>query len=82
MVSYLDEVKTMSSKIKNFRIRQIPKEDNKKADTLANLALTFDFISDRSIPLKFIANPSIEVTRTVFQTATSPTWMNGILVYL
>ena len=35
MVAYLDEVKTMSKKIKDFKIRHIPIEENKKADALA-----------------------------------------------
>ena len=63
MVAYLDEVKTISKKNRDFRICQISKEENKKADALANLSLAFDFISDRSIPLEFLANPSIEVTK-------------------
>ena len=32
MVAYLDEVKSMSMKIKDFNIRQIPREENKKTD--------------------------------------------------
>ncbi|PSR86062.1 Ribonuclease [Actinidia chinensis var. chinensis] len=44
MVAYLDEVKTISEKIKDFRICQIPREENKKADDLANLTSAFDFI--------------------------------------
>ncbi|GFZ19945.1 hypothetical protein Acr_28g0006500 [Actinidia rufa] len=47
MIAYLGEVKTLSAKIKEFKINQIPREDNKKADALANLASTFEFISDR-----------------------------------
>ncbi|GFS34966.1 hypothetical protein Acr_00g0037010 [Actinidia rufa] len=49
MIAYLGEVKTLSSKIKEFKINQIPREDNKKADALANLASTFEFISDRNL---------------------------------
>ena len=73
MVAYLDEVKTMLGKIKDFRIRQIPKEENKKADALANLASAFYFISDRSIPLEFLTNPSIEVAKSVYQIEIGPT---------
>ncbi|GFS40353.1 hypothetical protein Acr_00g0068050 [Actinidia rufa] len=47
MIAYLGEVKAVSAKIKEFKIHQIPREDNKKADALANLASTFEFISDR-----------------------------------
>ena len=82
MVAYLDEIKIMSRKIKDFRIRQIPREENKKANALANLASAFDFILERSIPLEFLVNPSIEVARLVFQTETGPTWMDDIIAYL
>ena len=44
MVAYLDEVKNMSIKIKDVKIRQIPRENNRNVDALANLALAFDFI--------------------------------------
>ena len=54
MLAYLDEVNAISIKIKDFKIRQIPKEENKKADALANLASVFDFISDRRVPLDFL----------------------------
>ena len=67
MVTYLDEVKIMSTNIKDFKIRQIPREENKKVDALKNLASAFDFISDMSIPLKFLPNPSIEIAKTVCQ---------------
>ncbi|GFS43263.1 hypothetical protein Acr_00g0084440 [Actinidia rufa] len=49
MIAYLGEVKVVSAKIKEFKIHQIPREDNKKADALANLASTFEFISDRCL---------------------------------
>ena len=82
MVAYLDEVKSMSMKIEDFKIHQIPKEENKKVDALANLASAFDFILDRSIPLKFLPNPSIKIAKIVYQTETSSTWMDDIIVYL
>ena len=82
MVAYLDEMKIMSEKIRDFKSRQIPREENKKADALANLASAFDFISDRSIPLEFLASPSIEITNPVFQAEEGPTWMDEFFVYL
>ena len=69
-------------KIKDFRIRQIPREENKEADALANLTSAFNFISDRSIPLKFLPNPSIEVANPVYQTEVGLTWMDNIIAYL
>ncbi|GFS34603.1 hypothetical protein Acr_00g0034770 [Actinidia rufa] len=82
MVAYLGEVKAMSGKIKDFKISQIPREKNKKADALANLASAFDFISDKNVPLEFLPNPSIEVTKSICQTKASPTWMDNIIAYL
>ncbi|GFY87607.1 hypothetical protein Acr_05g0012460 [Actinidia rufa] len=68
MVAYLDEVKNMSNKIKDFTIFQIPIEENKKADALVNLTSIFDFILDRNIPLEFLPSPSIRVAKSVCQT--------------
>ena len=65
MVAYLDEVKTMSTKIKDFKILQIPREKNKKADDLANLVSAFNFISNRSIPLEFWPSPGIDIAKSI-----------------
>ena len=73
MVTYLDEVKNMWMKIKDFKICQIPKEENKKTDALTNLASAFDLISDKSKPLEFLPNPSVEVAKTVYQAKARPT---------
>ncbi|GFY88915.1 hypothetical protein Acr_06g0008550 [Actinidia rufa] len=72
MMAYLGEVKAASAKIKEFKINQIPREDNKKADALANLASTFEFVSDRCIPLEFLASPSIGVANQILQTEERP----------
>ncbi|XP_057463265.1 uncharacterized protein LOC130753291 [Actinidia eriantha] len=82
MIAYLDEVKIMMGKIKNFKICQIPKEENKQADALANLTSSFDFISDRSIPMEFLAGPSIQSEVAVFNAEEGPTWMDDIFAYL
>ncbi|GFZ06729.1 hypothetical protein Acr_18g0008990 [Actinidia rufa] len=82
MVAYLDEVKAMSGQIRDFKIRQIPREENKKANTLSNLATAFDFILDRNIPLEYLAHPSIEVAKLVHQADTRLTWMDDIVAYL
>ncbi|GFS37189.1 hypothetical protein Acr_00g0050520 [Actinidia rufa] len=82
MIAYLGEVKTLSAKIKEFKINQIPREDNKKADALANLASTFEFISDRCIPLEFLTHPSIGVANQILQMEENPTWLDEIIDYL
>ena len=82
MVAYLDEVKTILTKIKNFMILPIPKEEKKKVDSLANLASAFDFTSDKSVPMEFLPNPSIDVAKTIYQAAANPNWMDDIITYL
>ena len=47
-----------------------------------NLALAFNFISDRSIPSKFLPNPSIDVAKIICQTTTNQTWMDDIIAYI
>ncbi|GFS46883.1 multifunctional protein 2 [Actinidia rufa] len=79
MMAYLDEVKAMSMKIKDFKIRQILREESKKADALANLASTFDFISDRSVLMDFLPNSSINVSKTYCQVVTDPTIPKAII---
>ena len=75
-------MKTMSMKIKDCMICQIPHEKNRKANALANLASTFDFISDKNIPLEFFPTPSIEIAKTISQTVTYLTRMDDIVAYL
>ncbi|XP_057491365.1 uncharacterized protein LOC130777097 [Actinidia eriantha] len=82
MITYLDEVKIMTGKIRNFKIRQIPREENKQVDALANLASSFNFISDRSIPMEFLAGPNIQSEVAVFNAEEGPTWMDDIFAYL
>ena len=82
MVAYLDEVKAMSTKIKDFKIHQIPREQNKKADALASLASAFNFISNMSVPLEFLQKPSIETAKFVYQIEVGLTWMDYIITYL
>ena len=65
MVAYLDEVNAISMKIRDFKICQIPREENKKANALANLTSAFEFTSHRSVLLEFLPNPSINVTKTI-----------------
>ena len=68
MIAYLNEVKNISMKIRDFKIHQNFQEENKKAD--------------RSIPLEFLPNPSIDISKTISQETIDPTWMDDIIAYL
>ena len=63
----MDDVRAMSMKIRDFKIHQIFQEKNRKVDALVNLASAFSFISDKNIPLEFLQNPSIKVTKPICQ---------------
>ena len=82
MVAYLDEVNAILTKIKDFKILQISRKENKKANALAKLALAFDFTLGMSVPLEFLPNPSIDVAKTICQATTKSTWMDDIITYL
>ena len=45
-------------------------------------SLAFDFISDRSILLEFLPNPSIDIAKPVCQTTADPSWMDDIIAYI
>lgn len=46
---------------------------------MANFVSAFEFLSDRSIPLKFLPSSSIDISETVCQTIVDPTWMDDII---
>ncbi|GFS37343.1 hypothetical protein Acr_00g0051440 [Actinidia rufa] len=81
-VDSLDVFNDSQLVLRDFKIRQILREENKKIDALANLVLAFDFILDRTIPLEYLSCPSIEVAKSAYQANTGPTWLDNIIVYL
>ena len=79
MVAYLDEVKAISMKIKDFKICQIFREENEKVDTLGNLVRAFDFISYRSVPLEFLLIQALTSPKTfVKQQQPRHGWMTSL----
>lgn len=53
----------MASKFQYFVIKQVPGEDNKKADTLANLGSAFNIHPNTKIPIFYVIKPAIEDTK-------------------
>ena len=64
--------------LKDFRIQQIPREENKQADVLANLAFAFDFVTDSNVPLVFLWNLSIDITKINICQTVGPIWIYDI----
>ena len=69
-------------KIQDFKIHQIPGEENTKISAMANLALAFDFTSNMSVPLEFLPNPSTDINKIIYQVVVDPTWMDDSITYL
>ena len=59
MIAYLNMVKTLLKRFKEFRIMQIPQEKNEQVDVLAKLALAMTDIWSKSVPVSHLSQPSI-----------------------
>ncbi|KAK0573656.1 hypothetical protein LWI29_011551 [Acer saccharum] len=59
MITYLKLAKELLGRFKEYRIIQIPREENEQADALAKLAFTTINIWPRNIPMIHLLQPSI-----------------------
>ncbi|KAH9751207.1 Ribonuclease H [Citrus sinensis] len=84
MIAYLERVNELLKDFERFEIRQIPREQNQRADALAQLASTPEGNLLRSVPIATIPEPSI-LRPEVKEVATidrRATWMEPIEKYL
>ena len=58
MIAYLDIAKRLLRKFKMYKIFQIPREKNKKADALSKLASATMSIRSKAIPVAHLTKPS------------------------
>ncbi|KAK0574767.1 hypothetical protein LWI29_028755 [Acer saccharum] len=58
MIAYLDIAKKLLKKFKAYRISQIPREENEKADALSKLASATTSIRSKAIPVAHLTKPS------------------------
>ena len=58
MIAYLDIAKRLLRKLKVYRISQIPREENEKADALSKLASATTSIRSKAIPVAHLTKPS------------------------
>ncbi|GKF38325.1 reverse transcriptase domain-containing protein [Tanacetum coccineum] len=83
MIQYLKKVKTLSSSFKKFSIKQIPRSENKKADTLSKIASTSFAHLTKQVLVEELKEKSIneaEVLAVVEEEG--DTWMTPIYNYL
>ncbi|KAK0573154.1 hypothetical protein LWI29_003713 [Acer saccharum] len=58
MIAYLDIAKRLLKKFKTYKIFQIPREENEKADALSKLASATMSIRSKAIPVAYLTKPS------------------------
>ena len=84
IIAYLERVNELLKDFERFEIRQIPQEQNQRADALAQLASTLEGNLLRSVPIATIPKPSIlqvEV-KEVVTIDRRAIWMERIEKYL
>ncbi|KAK3004883.1 hypothetical protein RJ639_018302 [Escallonia herrerae] len=82
MAQYLQLVKTLASKFKNFTIQRILRDQNTQADTLSRLASSEVPDVRRSVYLKFLKERSISSQTEIRVVDQEPCWMDIIFKYL
>ena len=83
MITYLKLAKELLGRFKEYKIVQIPREENEQADTLAKLASATINIWPRTIPMAHLLQPSItgHVEVGIIMNE-SNNWMTPIKEYL
>ncbi|GJV23559.1 reverse transcriptase domain-containing protein [Tanacetum coccineum] len=83
MIRYLEKVKTLTSSFKAFSIKQVPRNENKKADVLSKIASTSFAHLSKQVLVEELKEKSIsaaEVLAVVEEEG--DTWMTPIFKYL
>ncbi|GKE82208.1 reverse transcriptase domain-containing protein, partial [Tanacetum coccineum] len=83
MVQYLNKVKTIAKSFKEFSIKQIPRSENKKADTLSRIASTSFAHLNKQVLVEELKEKSInekEILDVLEEEGS--TWMTLICEYL
>ena len=83
MILYLKKVRDLLKKFVLVQVRHIPKAENSRADALAKLATASQEDLSRSTPVKYLAEPSIDLCDVeVAQIRSESSWMDPIWDYI
>ncbi|GJX66585.1 reverse transcriptase domain-containing protein [Tanacetum coccineum] len=83
MIRYLEKVITLTNSFKAFSIRQVPRSENKKADTLSKIASTSFAHLSKQVLVEELKEKSIsEVEILAVVEEEGDTWMTPIFKYL
>ena len=83
MILYLQNVHDLLKKFVLVQVKHVPRAENSRADALAKLATASQEDLGRSTPIKYLAEPSIDLYgMMVSQVGSKPTWMEPIWDYI
>ena len=83
MILYLRKVRDILKKFVLVQVKYIPRAENSRADALEKLATASQKDLNKSTPVEYLAEPSIDLYGGVFaQVGSKPTWMEPIWDYI
>ena len=83
MILYLRKVRDLLEKFVLVQVKHVPRAENSRADALAKLATAPQEDLDRSTPVEYLAEPSIDLYDMVVAPVESePSWMDPIWDYI
>ena len=83
MILYLRKVRDLLKKFVLVQVKHVPKAENSRVDALAKLATASQEDLNRSTPVEYLAEPSIDLYDVVVAPVESvPSWMDPIWDYI
>ena len=82
MARYLAIVESCLEKLDEWVIRRVPREKNRKADTLAKISVTLPIKEAVMLPIYLKVTPSITPKPVCNTGQTNSSWMLNIMKYL
>ena len=82
MIKYLKKVKEIMVQIQSYKVQQISRLENARANILAMLAMSQMADLSNDAHLETLETRSIEETDAILCTALEPSWMDLIIKYL
>ena len=82
MAKYLEKVKEIISTFGSFDIRQIPREENTRADLLSKLATLAPTELPKEVFFEVLKCPSTEEPQLVMEISHEPSWIDPLVAYL
>ena len=83
MILYLQKVRNLLKKFVLVQVRHIPRAENSRADALAKLATASQEDLSKSMPVEYLAEPSIDLRDVELAPVESePSWMESIWDYI